>query len=1534
MQKYVVIFLFFLGLFLALPATAAEITVNSPEYPGSGDCDDGTCTLAEAITKANGSVGADSIIFNIDSGVYPSYYDDGQFTITITSALSSITGPLTINASANWDGINARPGIKLYSASTSFDAFNFSSGASNSVISGLEIQGFSDALEINATSVTVGTNCNGVADGQEVNVLYGGVRGIYVTAANFIISGNIIGLNADGDTYDGYSSESIYVNGASADNGLIGFTEGSSCSAVLQKNVIAGSRGASAAVYVRGTGFTNWSGLSSAGPDHIIIAGNYLGTDITGTEDRSGKQDGGTGTGSGVYLYRSTTECFVGTDGDGVDDALEKNVINAALIGINIDQTGTNRVAGNYVGVTAGGNAIIGNSLAVGAIVRGIDNYVGYCTDADHATLCFAGGTLEDQRNIFGGAQLDGARFGALADGSYYYGNYFGVGSDNSSDVGNLVTGFFISRQSDGNIFGGAGNKANIVKYNGIGVQINGEYSGNRVTGDGQIPITNTVISGNTISNNDGAGVQAYLTEVFDDSSVTVSNNIINNNGATGIDIQGSSPAITDNTINNNTTYGIQITPGFIKRNVDGWNSNEPLLSYDIDDAATNLVALPNITGNTLSGNTEGGIYELDAAAVNNDTLFTDNTIENNNDQFAIAQAWYGAIEILNGDNEVLDSAFWDTVTANLMPAIATSALQTNTSDAVNSDVIFGNNGLDYHDVRTWLQITDYEIASNGTRTDYNPYTLTVDGTAYSRQNGSTWTFDGVDNDSVYAGVLASGVTSTDLYRFQIAKVSSSATPGIPVNLSPLNNAEDVSLTAVLSTSDFIDTFESHTSSLWQIYNSSSACNGSEDGNIYSAASATALNSLTVPADVLSYNATYYWKVSYTNSFGNTSDYSSCFAFTTLASTPVLLSAIPDQSFNEDETLVNAFDLDDYFENPRHSALYYSAVSVADEVTVTIEGETSEVSLAAESNWNGITTVSFVACNTENECGESNEVTVTVQAINDVPQAPVDGFSPSEDETIAGLTPTIVWDAGSDTEDASENLTYELWLSSSAELSDDNSTKFVTSTGETSVAIVSALVDNTSYYYQVRTIDSEQAESSWSTIQTFQVQLGAVPNISLTKTVAVVKSDLTSNYSASVSGGTSYHDLSGLFSAFSGVSGGVVLLSFLALLMVQKRNKIKGVLAVLGRKPAMAFAEVIDRDSSGNYTDSYSGFYKKVVPLSRLFQISGAVTLIFLVSHLTVQAKSNQDSLVIAPGDVIKYTLSYENTGDASAGQAVLQDNLSADVLYLTDSFKTNRPDVSLSAHTNNRLTISLGTIKNGEKGNISYQVKLNNPATDDVVHSGKADLTYADLSKDSTVSSNAVAVKVKFGNTHIYVADEHNQPLSEVSVLLYQDQATAENLLVNSGTNDQGEVLISGLRAGQYFISIDGGALYQVISAKEFDIAYQQTTALYFMLVTKNSEQVSTLVKSEKTVDTDLTNSFINSDNANNVVSDFNNNNNSAVNSAAVENINNNTTSENTNDSKSKRGYIIYFYGLGFFLMALLLLLAIFIRRQKRKNH
>ena len=196
------------------------------------------------------------------------------------------------------------------------------------------------------------------------------------------------------------------------------------------------------------------------------------------------------------------------------------------------------------------------------------------------------------------------------------------------------------------------------------------------------------------------------------------------------------------------------------------------------------------------------------------------------------------------------------------------------------------------------------------------------------------------------------------------------------------------------------------------------------------------------------------------------------------------------------------------------------------------------------------------------------------------------------------------------------------------------------------------------------------------------------------------------------------------------------------------------------------------------------------------------------------------------------------------------------------------------------------------------------------------------------------MAVKVKFGNTHIYVADEHNQPLSEVSVLLYQDQATAENLLVNSGTNDQGEVLISGLRAGQYFISIDGGALYQVISAKEFDIAYQQTTALYFMLVTKNSEQVSTLVKSEKTVDTDLTNSFINSDNANNVVSDFNNNNNSAVNSAAVENINNNTTSENTNDSKSKRGYIIYFYGLGFFLMALLLLLAIFIRRQKRKNH
>src|SRR3989339_793726 len=774
--------LFFCSFLIGKTVLAATYTVNSPIDSNDGSCihpysdSNNDCTLREAIIAANSNSGADTITFAMDSSFQsdPDYYDDGQYTITLDLTLTSITEQIILSAASSWDETNDRPGIRLYSSSTTLHAIPLSSTANNSQISGLEIEGFGVATSVNTSDIIIGTNCDGTNDEYEKNVLHGGVNGIILSGTNGIVAGNIIGLDFDGTTYDGYSAESVLIDGTNADYNTIGFREGttSNCSAATQRNSIAGTTGSYDAVYLKGTE-SNVAGDSELAPDHNIIAGNYIGTDSSGTLDRSGKQDGESGSGYGVHLSNNATLNWIGTDGDGIDDAFEKNIIFGASVGVSTYSTGTNRIAGNYIGVNATGNAVINGSMTVGVVVQGQSNIIGWCTTADHLTLCSNDGNISTQRNVIGGATTDQIRFGAVASGSYIYGNFIGVGIDGESDVSDTI-GLFVHRASSNNIFGGTGNKANTVQGNTIGVKLDGNYTGNRTTGNSQSPITNTTVTYNTISDNDTTGIQLYWTENFADSSITISNNTINNNGTAGIEVIGSSPTITNNTISTNGTYGVYIYPGFIARNIDGWHANEAGESYDPADAATNILSSPTITGNTISENTNGGMYQLDTRASNYTTLFTDNTISNNNDQPAITQAWYGAIELLDGNSDPILGADISTTTITLHPQAASGAEDTDNVDSAEvagTDNIFGIASVDYADVRTWFTVIDYTVSDASTTTSYNAYTITSAGT-YTNTDGAEYSFDGTDNDEAFSGVLANGITTDGLYRFQIAKTT------------------------------------------------------------------------------------------------------------------------------------------------------------------------------------------------------------------------------------------------------------------------------------------------------------------------------------------------------------------------------------------------------------------------------------------------------------------------------------------------------------------------------------------------------------------------------------------------------------------------------------------------------------------------------------------------------------------------------------------------------------------------------------------
>jgi len=106
--------------------------------------------------------------------------------------------------------------------------------------------------------------------------------------------------------------------------------------------------------------------------------------------------------------------------------------------------------------------------------------------------------------------------------------------------------------------------------------------------------------------------------------------------------------------------------------------------------------------------------------------------------------------------------------------------------------------------------------------------------------------------------------------------------PNTPANSSPAEGATGFGLTPTLTGSAFSDpdVGDSHTASQWQI-----ATNTTFTSLVYdSGIDTTHLTSIAVPSGYLDYNATYYWHVRYRDSYGKWSQYSIETSFTTAVS--------------------------------------------------------------------------------------------------------------------------------------------------------------------------------------------------------------------------------------------------------------------------------------------------------------------------------------------------------------------------------------------------------------------------------------------------------------------------------------------------------------------------------------------------------------------------------------------------------------------------------------------------------------------------
>ena len=385
-------------------------------------------------------------------------------------------------------------------------------------------------IDIFGPSNLIGTSGqHGAADALERNVISGSSQqGIEITgaaASGNVIAGNLIGTNVAGSAALGNAVEGILIESGASHN-WIGVNSVFGSETSDQRNVISGST-------------DNGIELNGSGTTGNIVAGNFIGTDVTGTKAVPNSIHG-------VAIYQGPNGNLIGTNGDGVADAMERNLISGngqdgvAIAGFTVE-TDNNVVAGNSIGTDVTGTLPLGNEARgvevvglasfnrigvkpgdVGASAEGnlisanqgfgvwiweeasknvvagnligtnasgtaaLANSVGVFL-GDGATANTIGGNLTSAPNVISGNTGDGVEItDSNTTANVVAGNLIGTSPSGSAALGNGAQGVEITGGSSNNLVGGHTAAArNIISGNAVrGVYLNSSGSQNRVQGN------------------------------------------------------------------------------------------------------------------------------------------------------------------------------------------------------------------------------------------------------------------------------------------------------------------------------------------------------------------------------------------------------------------------------------------------------------------------------------------------------------------------------------------------------------------------------------------------------------------------------------------------------------------------------------------------------------------------------------------------------------------------------------------------------------------------------------------------------------------------------------------------------------------------------------------------------------------------------------------------------------------------------------------------------------------------------------------
>ncbi|HEX8680960.1 MAG TPA: CSLREA domain-containing protein, partial [Ardenticatenaceae bacterium] len=194
---------------------------------------------------------------------------------------------------------------------------------------------------------------------------------------------------------------------------------------------------------------TNGTALGVTGSSNRVEC-NFVGTNAAGTSAIAN-------TLAGVFIQSGASNNIIGTNGVGMADEAERNLISGNNLGVAITGSGSNRVAGNYIGTNATGTSALPNSTGVTIQFGASSNIIG--TNGD-------GAGDEAERNLISGNGSYGVWFFSSGSSNRVAGNYIGTNAAGTGALPN-VTGVSILNGASNNLIGGAlPVEQNTIAYN------------------------------------------------------------------------------------------------------------------------------------------------------------------------------------------------------------------------------------------------------------------------------------------------------------------------------------------------------------------------------------------------------------------------------------------------------------------------------------------------------------------------------------------------------------------------------------------------------------------------------------------------------------------------------------------------------------------------------------------------------------------------------------------------------------------------------------------------------------------------------------------------------------------------------------------------------------------------------------------------------------------------------------------------------------------------------------------------------------